>query len=153
MAAWIRLTVYRSNGRRKFGSGKNLNILLNHGQSSGGYITAALGKLERQTVSGWRDVDMMLSSHNHMLGHVVTQQIGVTTRGKMRLVDYKQVLAKTGCFKKAYLHEPTSNSYEERSFFRPQARGWFECKAKITHSTARDGSITPDRWQYYDFNS
>ena len=148
LAAWARIGVYESKGRCR-----NLNVLMNHGQSSGSqYITSALGKMEKQTTSGWRDVDVILSSHNHMLGHIITEQIGVTQRGIPKLMDSSMLLAKTGCFKKAYLDGATSSSFEERSFFKPHKRGYFRCKAMLKRTgIRRPHEIT--RWLFYDFNS
>ena len=160
LASWVRLTIYNSKGTEKFGSGRNLNILLNHGQSSGSqFITSALGKLERQTVIGWRGVDILLSSHNHMLGHINNIQVGVSQKGEMRMIEHPLLVAKTGCFKKAYSSEPEASSYEERSFFKPHARGWFECTLKTKRGTIpmrnnkRLTSEPNEKWEFCDFNS
>lgn len=150
LAAWVQLRTYRSKGSYKFGHGHNMNILLNHGtSSSSNAVAAALGKLERQTVTGWRDVDVLLSSHNHMLGHVVATQLGVPQKGELRLIEYEILMVKSGCFKKAYMNGAKSSSYEEKNLFRPNRRGWFECTAKIHQGNTRKGGF--ERWQFTDF--
>ena len=153
LSAWVRMTLYRSKGTEKFGSGRNINVLLNHGQSSSSTnISAALGKLERQTVTGWRDVDILLSSHNHMLGHLVLTEVGIARRGRLKLIEHPVLVAKTGCFKKAYGDEASSTSYEEKNLFRPHARGWLECTVKIVHKEHHHPS-SHEKLEFSDFNS
>ena len=145
LASWVRLTVYRSKGAKKWGTGHNLNILLNHGQSSGSSVTASLSKIENQVVTGWRGVDVIFSAHNHTLGHAVGAQLGTTQRGNLQLLEYPLLFAKVGCFKKAYLDGARSSSYEEKNLFRPNRRGWFECRAAIYQHPRYE------RWKFFDF--
>lgn len=153
LSAWVRMNVYNSKGSYKFGGGKNLNILLNHGQSSGGdNIASSLGKLEKQIATGWRNADVLFSAHNHKLGHITDKQIGVTQWGEPRLIDFPILVAKVGCFKKAYMPGAKSNSYEERQFFSPHQRGWFECSAKTFRGNEKKNGYS-ERWEFFDFNN
>lgn len=159
LTSWVRLTRYDSKGKTKFGGGRNLNILLNHGiGGSSNTIGSSLNKLESKTLSGWKDVDILLSSHEHKLGHAVNIQIGMSQKGTPRLIEHPFLVAKTGCFKKAYLSEPVSKSYEERSFFKPHARGWFECTVKTKRAVRKqvDGIREPEpneKWEFCEFNN
>lgn len=160
LSAWIRVTCYRSVGKRagKFGSGNNLNLLLNHSVSSSGKLAPSLATAQRK-LEGWRGVDVFLTANDHQLGHVLRQEIGCTTRGLCRPMEYQQVIGKVGSFQKAYGVGAVSDHYVEKKFLGPNQLGWLAFDAKVhyrelTQADQRALGVTqsPEVWRYGNFN-
>ena len=154
LSAWIRVTLYRSLGRTKTGSGHNLNIVLNHSQSSSGTLPASLASAMR-LMRGWRDVDVFLTANDHKLGHDTEQMIGCTQRGSPRMMQHEVVVGKVGSFQKGYSEEAESDSYVERKLLVPNRLGWLAFDAWVHYATiaGTDGvKQTPEVWRFGNFN-
>ena len=150
LSSIVRLTVLNSKGHFKMGGGRNLSILSNHGTSgSSGSVSAAIGKLERSVIRGWRDMDIIFSAHDHTRGHADIVQMGISQRGEPRLIEYHTLVVKTGCFQKGYLKGAVSESFVEKNLFNPTARGWFSCTVKTKRT---NGDRENEKWIFTDFN-
>jgi len=154
LSAWARITVYRSTGTRKFGTGHNLNVLLNHSVSRSGRLAASLTSAQRK-LEGWRGVDVFLSANDHQLGHVLKQEIGCSQRGEPRMMEYQQVVGKVGAFQKGYKMGADSDNYIEKGFLNPGQLGWLAFDSWIHHSSLPEGnkrSNSPEVWRFGNFN-
>ena len=158
LSAWVRLTVYRSGGKQKLGTGQNLNVLLNHSVSSSGKLAASLASAQRK-IEGWRGVDVFLSANDHQLGHVLRQEMGCTSRGSARPVEYQQVIGKVGSFQKAYQVGAMSDHYVEKKLLSPNQLGWLSFDAWIHHrelsgDEKRAAGVTnsPEVWRFGSFS-
>jgi len=158
LASWIRVTSTRSLGRKRFGTTRNLNILLNHSTSSSGRLAASLSSAQRQ-LDGWRDVDIFLSGNDHQLGHVLRQELGCTSSGVARPVEFQQVVGKIGSFQKGYQPGAQSENYVERKLLHPSQLGWLAFDAWLYSSElskgqrdAQGASHSPEVWRYGNFS-
>ena len=155
LSAWVRLQVYRSVGKTKLGGGRALNILLNHSTSSSGKLAYSLASAQRQ-LEGWRDVDIFLTANDHQLGHVLRQEIGCTTRGTPRPIEYQQIIGKVGSFQKGYSIDAEPNSYVEKRLLHPGQLGYLAFDAHIYHARVvgnnESPKHSPEVWRFSDFN-
>ena len=158
LSAGVRLTVYRSVGTKKFGTGNNLNFLLNHSVSSSGRLAASLASAQRK-LEGWRDVDVFLTANDHQLGHVLRQEMGWTQRGTMRQIEYQQVIGKVGSFQKAYQVGALSDHYVEKKLLSPNQLGWLAFDAWIHHreltqaeKVTQGVTQSPEVWRFSNFS-
>ncbi len=158
LSAWVRLTAYRSVGKKQFGAGHNLNIVLNHSVSSAGNLPSSLASAKRKIVD-WRGVDIFLSANDHQLGHDLVPQIGCSHAGSPREMQYQQVVAKVGSFQKGYSAGAMTEDYVEKKFLSPSRIGYLAFDAWVYHreSTpdvkAREGRTgSPEVWRFSNFN-
>jgi len=154
LSAWARITVYRSIGTKKFGTGHNLNVLLNHSASSSGKLAYSLTAAQRK-LEGWRGVDVFLTANDHQLGHVLRQEIGCSQRGAPRMMEYQQVIGKVGAFQRSYRMGADSDNYVEKKFLNPGQLGWLAFDCWVYHKTLTEGSgwsNSPEVWRFGNFN-
>ena len=158
LSSWVRMTIYRSVGKQKMATGHNLNIVLNHSTSRSGKLAFSLASAQRQ-LEGWRDVDVFLTANDHQLGHVLRQEIGCTSRGMARPIEYQQVIGKVGSFQKGYQVGPQSNNYVEKRFLHPSQLGWLSFDAhlyfrELINAEKRSLGLHmgPESWRYANFN-
>mgnify|MGYP001588206983 FL=1 len=133
-----------------------MNILLNHSMSSSGKLANSLASAQRQ-LEGWRDVDIFLTANDHQLGHVLRQEIGCTTRGAPRPIEYQQIIGKVGSFQKGYSIEAEANSYVEKRLLHPGQLGFLAFDAHIYHANLNPKTVgalshSPEMWRYDTFN-
>ena len=153
LSAWVRLTAYRSTGKTKFGTGHNLNVVLNHSVSSAGNLPSSLASAKRKIVD-WRGVDIFLSANDHQLGHDLVPQIGCSSAGAPREMQYQQVVAKVGSFQKGYSAGAMPDDYVEKKFLSPSRIGYlaFDCWVYSKSSPTAGLSNTPEVWRFGSFN-
>jgi hypothetical protein len=150
-SAWVQLRVYRSRGREKFGTGHNLNLLLNHSVSSSGTLPASLAAANRK-LQGWRGVDIFLTANDHQLGHEVQQQIGCTDRGLPKMVQHEVIVGKVGSFQKGYIEGAAPSNYVEKKFLRPSHLGYLAFDAWV-HTRGAAKPYIPEVWRYGNFSA
>ena len=150
LSAGCRITCYRSVGKKKWGTGLNLNIVLNHSVSSSGNLPASLAAAKRKIID-LRDVDVFLSANDHQLGHDLVPQLGWTRRGQMRQMQYQQVVGKVGSFQCGYRSGAVSNDYVEQKFLSPSRIGWLAFDAWIYQSKDQ-GKQNAETWRFGNFN-
>ena len=158
LSAWVQLACYRSKGKTKLGTGKNLNVVLNHSASSSGNLSGSLAQANKK-LAGCRGVDVFLTGNDHQLGHEVQQQIGCTQSGVARMMQHEVVIGKCGSFQKGYEEGAQAQSYVEKKFLRPSHLGWLSFDAwaycrSTTHAerAALGVTHTPEVWRFGAFN-
>ena len=153
LSAWCRLTCYRSVGKEKFGTGHNLNVVLNHSVSSSGNLPSSLAAAKRK-ITDWRGVDIFLSANDHQLGHDLVPQIGCSQRGSPREMQYQQVIGKVGSFQKGYAAGAFSNDYVEKKFLSPSRIGYLAFDAWVYYraGTPQERLNTPEVWRFGNFS-
>ena len=150
LSAWVRMTVYRTVGKSKMGTGANLNVVLNHSVSSSGKLAQSLAAAQRK-LEGWRGVDVFLTANDHQLGHVLRQEIGVSRRGQVRPIEYQQVIGKVGSFQKAYGIGAVSDHYVEKKFLGPNQLGYLAFDGHLYFcNDATDPK--PEVWRFNNFS-
>ena len=154
LSAWVRLTVYRSLGKKKRGTGHNLNILLNHSVSSSGTLGASLAAANRK-LDGWRGVDIFVTANDHQLGHESKQYLGCTQNGLPRQTEHHMIVGKAGSFQRGYQPGACATSYVEKKLLRPSQLGWLAFDAWVHFANLRKGTETthtPEVWRFANFS-
>jgi len=108
-----------NNGR----SLQTLNILLHHGDWSGGYGTPGgdLNALKNKTVGF--DADIIIASHTHIKLGYLSPLLTLPKKGVLKTVERPRAFIKTGCFVGAYDRCVPTN-YVQRKLMHPNELGY-----------------------------
>ena len=114
--ALIRLTLRYARSQ-----GQQVDICVHHGLGGGRTSGASINKL--QQMAGYFDADIYLQGHDHNRCVDYINRLGLSngSHGKIRLVNKKMLLARTGSFLKAY--EPKTPSYAVDAMMPPNDLG------------------------------